>query len=147
MKKILLPLVTALGFTAGCYTQGDVGMSATYSSGGGYYAACGADEIWASPSTITGSIGIFYGKVDVGPLAARFGVGIETEKRGAHAGADSIFRPFTDEERAAFVERGWVRASLGAQILRAETAGIAGLAVLQAAWASNSQAEKVNGSK
>jgi protease IV len=26
---------------------------------GGYWIACGADEIWASPTTITGSIGIF----------------------------------------------------------------------------------------
>src|SRR5687767_9498386 len=79
--------------------MGDVAAS------GGYYAACAADEIWASPSTITGSIGIFYGKVDVGLLAARFGVGIETEKRGAHAGADSMFRPFSDEERAALSEK------------------------------------------
>ena len=80
-------------------SMGDVAAS------GGYYAACGADEIWASPSTITGSIGIFYGKVDVGPLAAKFGVGIEVEKRGAHAGADSMFRPFTDEERAALADK------------------------------------------
>jgi protease-4 len=80
-------------------SMGDVAAS------GGYYAACAADEIWASPSTITGSIGIFYGKVDVGLLAARFGVGIETEKRGAHAGADSMFRPFSDEERAALSEK------------------------------------------
>lgn len=47
MKNILLPLVTALGFTAGCYTQGDVGMS--YSSGGGYYAASGPDLYYYSP--------------------------------------------------------------------------------------------------
>ncbi len=47
---------------------------------------------------------------------------------------------WTDEERTAFVKRGWVRASLGSQILRAETAGIAGLAVLQAVWGSNNAA-------
>jgi protease IV len=76
-------------------SMGDVAAS------GGYYAACAAHEIWASPSTITGSIGIFYGKVDLAPLAERFGVGITVSKRGAHAGADSMFRPFTDEERAA----------------------------------------------
>jgi protease-4 len=68
---------------------------------GGYYVAAGANEIWGSPSTITGSIGIFYGKVDVAQLAARVGVGVESAARGAHAGADSLFRPFTDEERAA----------------------------------------------
>lgn len=78
---------------------------------GGYYAAAAATEIWASPSTVTGSIGVFYGKVDLAPLAARFGVGIETDKRGAHAGADSLYRPFTDEERAALADklRAWYR--------------------------------------
>jgi protease-4 len=76
-------------------SMGDVAAS------GGYYAACAAQEIWASPSTITGSIGIFYGKIDLGLAAERFGVGIAIEKRGAHAGADSLFRPFTDDERAA----------------------------------------------
>jgi protease-4 len=78
---------------------------------GGYYVASAAHEIWASPSTITGSIGIFYGKVDVAQLAARIGVGIESEARGAHAGADSLFRPFTDEERAGLADklRVWYR--------------------------------------
>src|SRR5690606_15831164 len=33
-------------------------MSSTAASGG-YYIAMGADEIWASPSTLTGSIGVF----------------------------------------------------------------------------------------
>jgi len=80
-------------------SMGDVAAS------GGYYVAAGANEIWASPSTITGSIGIFYGKVDIAPLAQRFGVSIESDKRGAHAGADSMFRPFTDEERASLVEK------------------------------------------
>ena len=46
MKKILLPVVAALGFSAGCYTHGDVGMS--YSSGG-YYAASGPDLYYYSP--------------------------------------------------------------------------------------------------
>lgn len=72
---------------------------------GGYYVASAANEIWASPSTITGSIGIFYGKVDIAPLAQHFGVNIETEKRGEHAGADSLYRPFTDSDRAALVDK------------------------------------------
>jgi protease-4 len=71
---------------------------------GGYYVASAADEIWADPSTITGSIGIFYGKVDVEQLAGTVGVGIEHLRRGAHAGADSLYRPFSDEERAALAE-------------------------------------------
>lgn len=49
MKKILLPVVIGLGFTAGCYTRGDVGMSATYSTGGGYYASGGPELYYYSP--------------------------------------------------------------------------------------------------
>jgi protease-4 len=71
---------------------------------GGYYVASAADEIWADPSTITGSIGIFYGKVDVQQLAGTLGVGVETLRRGEHAGAESLYRPFTDEERAALAD-------------------------------------------
>jgi 16S rRNA (uracil1498-N3)-methyltransferase len=41
---------------------------------------------------------------------------------------------WTVEERAAFVAAGWTRVSLGPLILRAETAALAGLAVLAAAW-------------
>jgi protease-4 len=71
---------------------------------GGYYVACAADEIWADPSTVTGSIGIFYGKVDVTELASTIGVGIEHFRRGKRAGAESLFRPFTDDERAALAD-------------------------------------------
>jgi 16S rRNA (uracil1498-N3)-methyltransferase len=42
---------------------------------------------------------------------------------------------WTDEERLEAVEKGWLPCSLGNTILRAETAGIAALAVIQAAWA------------
>ena len=66
---------------------------------GGYYVASAADEIWAAPSTVTGSIGIFYGKVDFAPLAERLGVGLEQVGRGRRAGAESLYRPFTPDER------------------------------------------------
>jgi 16S rRNA (uracil1498-N3)-methyltransferase len=41
---------------------------------------------------------------------------------------------WTDDERAQALEAGWKPVSLGHTILRAETAGIAVLAVIQAAW-------------
>jgi 16S rRNA (uracil1498-N3)-methyltransferase len=41
---------------------------------------------------------------------------------------------WTPEERAAFLAAGWTRVSLGPLILRAETAALAGLAVLAQAW-------------
>lgn len=41
---------------------------------------------------------------------------------------------WTDEERREAVGMSWLPCSLGRMILRAETAGVAGLAVIQAAW-------------
>jgi protease-4 len=81
-----------------------VSMGAVAASGG-YYIASAGDEIWADPSTLTGSIGIFYGKVDVVGLADKLDVGIEVFRRGKRAGAESLFRPFTSDERAALVDR------------------------------------------
>ncbi|HYL35336.1 MAG TPA: RsmE family RNA methyltransferase [Bryobacteraceae bacterium] len=43
---------------------------------------------------------------------------------------------WTDRERQAVAQAGWTAVSLGCHILRAETAGIAGLAILNAAWAA-----------
>jgi len=43
---------------------------------------------------------------------------------------------WTDEEREEAVAAGWLACSLGATILRAETAGIAAIAIIQAAWSS-----------
>lgn len=81
---------------------------------GGYYVAAACDEIWADPATITGSIGVWFGKVDFQPLAERFGVHTEFLTRGRHAGAESLFRPFTSEERAVLADaiRHWYRAFL-----------------------------------
>jgi 16S rRNA (uracil1498-N3)-methyltransferase len=43
---------------------------------------------------------------------------------------------WTDRERAAFSAASWTAVSLGSTILRAETAAVAGLAIVQAAWAA-----------
>lgn len=81
---------------------------------GGYYVASGCDEIWADPATITGSIGVWYGKVDLEPLATHFGVVTETLSRSEHAGAESLWRPFTADERALLADavRHWYRTFL-----------------------------------
>jgi protease-4 len=81
-----------------------VSMGAVAASGG-YYVASAGDEIWADPSTITGSIGIFFGKVDVAELASKLGVGVEFFRIGKRAGGESLFRPFTPDERAALGDR------------------------------------------
>jgi protease-4 len=72
---------------------------------GGYYIASACDEIFTDPSTLTGSIGIFFGKVDIEGLLDMAGVTAEQLARGAHAGASSLYRPFTDEEREALREQ------------------------------------------
>ena len=41
---------------------------------------------------------------------------------------------FTEEERSAAIEGGWKPCSLGNTILRAETAGLAGIAIVQGLW-------------
>jgi protease IV len=71
----------------------------TSAASGGYYAAVGAREIFANRSTITGSIGIFYGKADVMGLLDKLGVRIEQFRSAPRADAESLFRPFTDDEK------------------------------------------------
>lgn len=72
---------------------------------GGYYVGAGAREIFATPFTLTGSIGIFYGKADVASLLSRLQVGVELSRRGARADMDSLFRPYTDDERRLLAQK------------------------------------------
>jgi protease-4 len=78
---------------------GDVAAS------GGYFLAAGCDLIYAEPMTITGSIGIFYGKFDLSGLLQKIGVASDTYKRGDRADMESYYRPYTDEERAVLREK------------------------------------------
>jgi len=75
-----------------------VSMGAAAASGG-YYVSAPAGFIYANPLTITGSIGVFYGKLDVAGLLSKIGVNVETLTTAKHADAQSVFRPYTDEER------------------------------------------------
>lgn len=59
---------------------GDVAAS------GGYYAAAPATRIYAEPTTLTGSIGIYSLKLDLSVLLARIGVGVSVLERGELAG-------------------------------------------------------------
>ncbi len=80
-------------------SMGDVAAS------GGYFLAAGCDVIFAEPMTITGSIGIFYGKFDLSGLMARLGVTTDTFRRGARADMESMYRPYTPEERTLLRDR------------------------------------------
>lgn len=66
---------------------------------GGYYVAAAVPRIYALPLTVTGSIGIFYGKADVSGLLGKLGVSVETYKSTPRADAESFFRPFTEDEK------------------------------------------------
>lgn len=66
---------------------------------GAYYIASAANEIYADPTTLTGSIGIYYGKADLSGLLDMIGVDVATFKRGTNADTQSWTRAYTDEER------------------------------------------------
>jgi protease-4 len=65
---------------------------------GGYYVASASKNVFALPLTITGSIGVFYGKADVSGLLDKLGVTVDTYKTAPRADAESFFRGFTPEE-------------------------------------------------
>ncbi|MBR6202639.1 MAG: signal peptide peptidase SppA [Bacteroidaceae bacterium] len=68
---------------------------------GGYYISCAADYIFAEPTTITGSIGIFGMFPNAGELLNdKLGVHFSTVKTNEFSDFGSIARPFTEQERA-----------------------------------------------
>ncbi|MEM9740916.1 MAG: signal peptide peptidase SppA [Pseudomonadota bacterium] len=79
---------------------------------GGYYVSAGADHILANDTTITGSIGIFGGKLAIGEGLQRIGVNVESVTvGGTWTDAFSVDR-FTDDQRADMImllERGYER--------------------------------------
>ena len=68
---------------------------------GGYYIASASRDIYALPLTVTGSIGVFYGKADLSGLLDKLGITIDTYKTSPHADGESMFRAFTPEERTS----------------------------------------------
>jgi protease IV len=65
---------------------------------GGYYIAMPAQVIVAQPSTLTGSIGIFGGKVVTGGVYDKLGARIESTSVGRNAEINSPARPFNQQE-------------------------------------------------
>ena len=66
---------------------------------GGYYIAMPTEAIVAQPGTLTGSIGIFGGKMVIGGTLDKVGVTTEAVVSGANAGIYSPFAPFTPAQR------------------------------------------------
>lgn len=75
----------------------------TVAASGGYWISTAADRIFAEPTTITGSIGVFGMFLNFQGLATdRLGLTFDTVKTGKFADAATIVRPKTDDELALF---------------------------------------------
>lgn len=75
-----------------------VSMGDTCASAG-YWLASKGDYIFASPATLTGSIGVYMDYTNVGELMDKLGIKNEKIKSGAHKDILSMYRPMTAEER------------------------------------------------
>jgi protease-4 len=87
LARAVKPLVVSMG---------------SYAASGGYWISAYGDRIFAEPTTITGSIGVFGIQFDVQRLANDFGVTFDSVTTGKFAGAITIARPKTPEEMAVF---------------------------------------------
>jgi protease-4 len=77
---------------------------------GGYYIAAPADEIWASPATITGSIGIFAVIPTVSKTLGKIGVNVDGVGTTPLSGQLRLDRPLGEEAKKflqATIERGY----------------------------------------
>jgi protease-4 len=66
---------------------------------GGYYIASAADAIYASPGTLTGSIGVLFMHFNVRPLLEAVKVEETTLKTGKYKDTLSPFRPINEQDR------------------------------------------------
>lgn len=66
---------------------------------GGYYMAMTGDPIVAYPGTLTGSIGVVFGKPNLHGLYDKLGIDKDTLTRGRFAAIDSDYQPLSDEGR------------------------------------------------
>ena len=71
-----------------------------YAASGGYYISSPADEIWASPATITGSIGIFAIIPTIDKTLGKVGVSVDGVGTTPLSGQLRIDRPLGDQARA-----------------------------------------------
>ncbi|RPH92902.1 MAG: signal peptide peptidase SppA, partial [Lysobacterales bacterium] len=78
-----------------------VSMSGLAASGG-YYVACLGDSIFADTSTLTGSIGVFAGKMNRQEMYRKIGVSREFVTRGENALLFSDEGGFTEPQRILF---------------------------------------------
>lgn len=73
---------------------------ADVAASGGYYVASAADRIYADPGTLTGSIGVIMGTLNIQELMTqKLGVKSIVIKSGKFKDTGSMYRPMTTEEQ------------------------------------------------
>ena len=83
-----------------------------YAASGGYYISCNADYIYAEPTTLTGSIGIFGTVPNLSKLREKIGLDIDGVSTNKHAAltTNAVFKGMNPQEMALMqkmVERGY----------------------------------------
>lgn len=83
-----------------------------YAASGGYYISCCADYIFAEPTTLTGSIGIFGTVPNISKLREKVGLDIDGVTTNKHAAlqTNAIYKGMNPQEYAlmqSMVERGY----------------------------------------
>ncbi len=68
-----------------------------YAASGGYYIACNSDRIFAEPTTITGSIGVFGIIPNFSKMADRIGINAEQITTNKQSLGYSAFEPMSDQ--------------------------------------------------
>ena len=84
LREAKKPVVASLGSVA---------------ASGGYYVAVAADRIYASPGTLTGSIGVVMQLANLEGLLKKVGVEYVVVKAGAYKDVGNLARAMTPEER------------------------------------------------
>lgn len=78
---------------------------------GGYYISCNADRIFANPTTLTGSIGIYgmipnFGGLVTGKLGVTFD-GVQTNRYGNFGAFNRAMTPDERNQMQSYIERGY----------------------------------------
>jgi protease-4 len=86
------------------HTKPLVASFGNVAASGGYYVACGTNEIFANPGSLTGSIGVILNFTNWEELIQKIGLKFEVVKSGPHKDIGSPSRPMTEEERRIMQE-------------------------------------------
>lgn len=89
IKAMEKPIIAAMGSLA---------------ASGGYYVSAPTDEIWASPHTLTCSIGVISQFLNVEQFSEEYGITAITVKSGQFKDTGNPFREFTEAEEALWQE-------------------------------------------